>query len=151
MLRGLMEGAMSDYTQRIRQLLEIVHSEYRAPGLSIESVARRLATSSSHLSHQIRSELNSTFQRLLNEKRLLEAARMLSESHYSVKEIAAIVGYEHTQRLDRHFNRTFGLTPTQYRLRSNGGEPRVTEGGGHRPFARHTYGELWDPTTNAGP
>ncbi|MGV2685834.1 helix-turn-helix domain-containing protein, partial [Clostridium perfringens] len=47
--------------------------------------------------------------------RMKEAKRLLTETDYSVQEIAERVGYAHAISFTRVFKRTAGVTPGEYR------------------------------------
>ena len=48
-------------------------------------------------------------------RRMQKAGNLLATSRLSVKEIMAIVGYDNKSHFVRHFRRSFGLAPSEYR------------------------------------
>ena len=53
----------------------------------------------------------------LKELRMKHAADLLVTTELSIKEIAAAVGYRKTKKFSPMFKASYGVTPTQYRLR----------------------------------
>jgi len=104
--------------QLARQALALVQRHYSNPKLSLGHLARRLNVSPWHLSHVIRHETGATFSGYLHSTRVRAAARLLTTTPQSVKEIAAAVGYATSKQLDRHAKRLLGSTPTTIRARS---------------------------------
>ena len=88
------------------------------PNLRVEDLSRALGVSASSLSRVLRSN-GLTFLALLHQTRIDAARRLLATSSLSVKEIAHAVGYTSASRLDEHFQRACGITPTAFRASSN--------------------------------
>ena len=51
----------------------------------------------------------------LSEKRLLRAAELLGEEHYSVSQLAEKSGFENDEHFMRAFKKRFGMTVGQFR------------------------------------
>ena len=52
---------------------------------------------------------------IVHEKRLAQAAFLLSNTALKVSEVSLAVGYENTSYFHRLFSRSFGMSPRQYR------------------------------------
>ena len=77
-------------------------------------MADRLNTSSRTLNRKL-AQLNTTYQKIIDEKRHFLAIKLLSEGHQSIDDVAATLGYNDTSNFNRAFRRWQGVTPTQYR------------------------------------
>ena len=69
----------------------------------------------SGLSRFIKRESGQTFQQLLMQKRLNQAAYLLTNTRVPVEDIIAAVGYDNSSYFHRIFKRQFGMTPKKYR------------------------------------
>lgn len=102
----------SPQEHRIRKILKLIESE---PARSIQELAAEFKLSHSHLQHLFKQQTGMQLGHLLLEQRLLRAAYLLENSTMSVKEIAYMVGYEHTSSFTRAFERRFTVPPRNYR------------------------------------
>ncbi len=86
--------------------------------LSINELAKRLGTNKSTLSHTINMRMNRNFPTLLNEYRIEEAVRLLTDKKaggYKMEVIGEMCGYRNRQVFHSAFKRETGLTPVQFR------------------------------------
>jgi len=67
------------------------------------------------LSREIKRKTGKTFTRLVQEKRLAQAAFLLKNTDRTVDEIALAVGYENTSFFHRLFQKTYGMSPRHFR------------------------------------
>ena len=82
---------------------------------SIRELALQFSMSPSHLQHLFKERTGTRLGRWLVERRLQRAARLLSDSSISVKEVAYAVGYKHPSSFIRAFERHFRQAPGQFR------------------------------------
>ena len=98
---------------RIRRIIQLIESE---PACTIHDLAEKFNLSDSHLQHLFKQHTGIRLGHLLTEQRLLKAAQLLENSSMCVKEIAYLVGYEHTSSFIRAFERRFAQAPRRYRI-----------------------------------
>ena len=98
----------------IFKTLEYIHAHYQQD-ISLMEVADMLSLSPQHLSATFKSEMGQGFSEYVNERRLSEACRLLSETASSVQTIAANTGYNSVQYFARKFKEAYGITPSQFR------------------------------------
>lgn len=111
---GCSDSNLSDIRDvRLRKLLELIDSD---PIGKIHDWAVALNLSQSHLQHLFKQATGLGLGHLLTEKRLQRAAKLLSSTNLSIKEIACAVGYEHASSFTRAFERRFEQGPRRYRL-----------------------------------
>lgn len=83
--------------------------------LDLQTVADQLFISTWYLCKVLKQELDNSFVQLLNEIRIQEAKRLLTESNHKIYEICEMVGYHDTPYFTKTFKKHTGLTPNQYR------------------------------------
>lgn len=84
---------------------------------SIEVIARRLGMSARTLQRRL-SEQDLSFKQLVDESRRELAQRLLTQSAYSLSEIAFLTGFSEQSAFNRAFKRWAGQTPRSYRLQA---------------------------------
>lgn len=83
--------------------------------LSIEQIAKGANTSESYLYSLFRQHLKSSPHQYLLRCRLRHARTMLADNKFSIKEIAAICGFENIESFYRAFRKNSRMTPFEYR------------------------------------
>lgn len=87
--------------------------------LSLNSVADHFGISSGHLSRLFKEKQGINFSDYLIRLKLEAAAAMLVRNQsMKVTDIAATLGYSNISYFNKMFKERFGMTPTQYRLKS---------------------------------
>ncbi|MGI6057453.1 MAG: AraC family transcriptional regulator [Bilifractor sp.] len=82
---------------------------------SLEELSSQLHYNKSSLSRFIRKKSGKNFIELLQNKRLSVAEKLLCDSEKSVAEIAEEVGYNNASYFYKLFNKTYGVSPSNYR------------------------------------
>ena len=83
--------------------------------ITLPTLAQHFNYTESHLSFLIKKFYGYSFQEMLANLRLEDAASLLVSSALSVSDIVATVGYTDNSYFFRIFKRKFGMTPSQYR------------------------------------
>lgn len=84
---------------------------------SLTELARSLHLDIATLSREIHRQTGKTYTRLVQEKRLAQAAFLLRTTDWNIDDIAAAVGYENISYFHRLFRSTYGVSPRNYRVR----------------------------------
>lgn len=110
------EGGAGDdaLSQRIRELID-VQKLYQEPTCSRATLARELNVPEGTLSRVINAQFGKSVPQLLNECRVADARRLLSETDAAVKIIAEEVGFSSLASFNRVFKEITGESPTAYR------------------------------------
>ena len=95
----------------------IVHAEY-AEELSLDDIARRVASSRRQLQRAFAEIGGTTFREHLTAVRMDRAADMLAERDLTVREVAHRVGYRQPAQFAKAFRRRHGSAPSAYRSQS---------------------------------
>lgn len=82
---------------------------------SLNQVAQQFSINPSYICRLFSKHLDTTFSTHLAKLRMAHAAKLLRESAKSIKEIAALSGYDDYFYFCRVFREAYGCTPTQYR------------------------------------
>ena len=112
-------GARKQSTRRSRRRLyeeavAVIEAEYERP-LTLEQVARRIATSPRQLQRAFAEAGDSSFVRCLTRVRMERAAQLLRQDSLSVGEVAWAVGYERHSSFTKAFRRHHGVSPSALR------------------------------------
>ena len=86
-----------------------------ADDLSLADLARELGVSKYHLSYRFKKAVGVTFRSYVLCARIERAKGLLQDGHFSVTEVAFMVGFNDLARFDKLFKRHMGLTPSAYR------------------------------------
>ncbi len=96
------------------QVLGYIESNYKDGELT--KLASRLHYDSAFLSKEIKRYTGSTYTELVQEKRLSQAAYLLTHTAMPVSDIAGAVGYENISFFHRKFQEKYRMTPRRYRV-----------------------------------
>ncbi len=112
------ENAAEERLLQELQRLFVDEKVYLNQDLSLNELAKMLGTSKTTLSHTINMRMNRNFPTLLNEYRIEEAVRLLTDKKtgsYKMEVIGEMCGYRNRQVFHSAFKRETGLTPVQFR------------------------------------
>lgn len=110
-------SAKGDNYETVRRVMRIIGQRYKEPRLNLEHVAEELAISKVNLSRILNQQAGISFRELLRNARIEEAKRMLGSGGYSIKEVAARVGFPDSHYFSRSFKKVTGVSASDYRLR----------------------------------
>jgi AraC family transcriptional regulator, regulatory protein of adaptative response / methylphosphotriester-DNA alkyltransferase methyltransferase len=92
----------------------IVDRDY-ASNLSLDDVARRIASSRRQLQRAFMEAGKTTFRTYLREVRMRKAGELLRSDHAPINQIARTVGYRQPAQFAKAFRRHHGQPPSSYR------------------------------------
>src|ERR1700749_2139305 len=112
-------------TSLFHEAAEIVDREYAAR-LSLDDIARRVASSRRQLQRAYAEIGDTTFRDHLTRVRMQKAAEMLPTRALSVREVAHRVGYRQPAQFAKAFRRYQGVAPSDFRANGSArsGRPR---------------------------
>lgn len=97
--------------------LQLVETTFTSP-LPVTSYAKRLGVSARSLHHATERGLGSSPLQVVQQRRLLEAKRLLLHSDLNVSEVAEAIGFSDPGYFSRFFRRLTGSPPSQLRTRA---------------------------------
>ncbi len=106
------QGKQQDLIKKSAKFL----AEHYADPLSLEQLANQVHLSPSYFSTLFKENTGSSFKEYLNKIRIEESKTLLTNTDYSILDIATAVGFEDQSYFSKVFRRFTGLTPKQYRL-----------------------------------
>lgn len=98
----------------IAEVFALVDARF-TESLNFDEIARQLARSPSHLRKLVRDLTGETVMHWLEERRMVEARRLLLETNEKVELIAEHVGFEDAGYFRRRFRRANGMPPQIWR------------------------------------
>ena len=104
-------------TSLFEDAVAIVEEEF-AQELSLDDIARRVASSRRQLQRAYSEIGSTTFREHLTKVRMERAAELLSDRGLTVREVARRVGYRQPAQFAKAFRRHIGVAPSDYRSRS---------------------------------
>ena len=103
-------------TSLFEEAARIVEHEY-ADELSLDDIARRVASSRRQLQRAFAEVGRTTFRQHLARVRMTRAAELLAASSLPVRDVAQRVGYRQPAQFAKAFRRHIGVAPSDYRAR----------------------------------
>lgn len=100
----------------VTQINQRLEQGFRSTGISAQSIAEEMGVSAAYLRKQYLTETGISIGDKLNQLRMDEACRLLSETDQSIEAIARQIGVENTKYFFVLFKKLKGVTPRQFRL-----------------------------------
>lgn len=108
---------------------ELVEAHFTS-ALRLQDYARMLGVTSSHLQHTLRAATGATSLAVIEERRLLEARRLLRYTRLSIAEIAYRLGFKDPSHFARFYRRKTGGSPKIDRKSRSAGSDRIVTAAG---------------------
>ena len=93
---------------------DLIDRQIWGNSIGFDKAAKELGMSGTTLKRRLRAQGNG-YSKLLQERRMHHASRLLSTSDLSVSEIALAMGYSKVSNFSRAFTRVNGISPSRYR------------------------------------
>ncbi len=100
---------------RLSLAKDMIYAEY-SEELSIDEISRRAMLSKYHLIRCFKAFYGCTPYDMLKTVRLEKSRELLSDSSYSVGEIASLVGFRESNSFSNAFKTTYKITPSAFRI-----------------------------------
>jgi AraC-like DNA-binding protein len=101
-------------------ILQYIGTHYMNPELDMGSVTARIGADREKINEILKTELGMTFTGYVNQLRLTEAARMLTDqTGMSIADVAFAVGYANVSYFNKLFKEEYGCTPKAFRSHAN--------------------------------
>lgn len=109
---------LSEHKQTNEARVEMIRKymiDHLSERVTIEELSRKYLTNPTTLKTVFKDKYGISIAAYMKEKRMEEAARLLSETQKSIAEIAGMVGYDSQSRFTTAFKDYYGKLPTEYR------------------------------------
>lgn len=93
--------------------------EENYPTANLTELAKRYGCSVSYLSRIIKQTTGNKFADILQKKRMEKAATLLQQTSLTILEVIQGVGYQNATHFYQIFERSFGISPHEYRKKSS--------------------------------
>ncbi|MGB8453819.1 MAG: PocR ligand-binding domain-containing protein [Anaerocolumna sp.] len=98
----------------IKKAVSYIANNYPAD-ITLENVASQVHLNPAYFSNIFKQSIGSSFKEYLNMVRIEESKRLLSNTDYSIIDIAIAVGFEDQSYFSKVFKKYTGLTPKQFK------------------------------------
>ena len=102
--------------ERLTAMLNYIQNNYQT--VTLESVAEQFHLSEPYVSKYIKDKSGKTFGEHVAHIRMKRAKTLLKNGNMTVENIAYAIGYQSVEHFNRTFNKSFDMTPIQYRNES---------------------------------
>jgi len=100
--------------RRIRKVVQLLETQWRN-GIRVSDLAAQVGLGTSRLEHLFKSEAQVSIRAYILERRLIEAAAMLSGTEERISAISYSVGFRDPSNFNHAFKKRFGVSPRDYR------------------------------------
>lgn len=110
----MFEFSQNKNSEIIKKAIQYISANFSTP-LTLETVAEYVHLNPAYFSTIFKQSTGSAFKEYLNMIRIEESKRLLSNTDYSLIDIAIAVGYDNQSYFSKVFKKHTGLTPKQFR------------------------------------
>ena len=107
-------GTCNTYNLYVNKALRYIKQNFNRD-ISTDDVAAYLGISAAYFQKIFHSATDEKFNRYLNKQRINYAVNLLQNTNYSLKKIAAMVGYNSLQNFIGNFKRIMQTSPSEYK------------------------------------
>ena len=111
--------ASAEMDQRVRRAIAQMERNLNSE-LTLEVLAQSVNLSTSRFRHLFKTETGTTPAQYLKALRMSRAKELVETTFLNIKQIMCSIGVRDKRHFAKDFERTYGLTPTQYRARVRG-------------------------------
>jgi AraC-like DNA-binding protein len=97
-----------------------IRENYMDPSLCLNKIAEEFQISESYFSHMFKEKSGINFSNYLEDLRVNEAYRLITETDEGINEIYLSIGYNNPHTFRRAFKKKYGLTPNKVREELSG-------------------------------
>lgn len=105
---------LQKYTYTVRDAIEYINYNLQS-NLSLSTISNAIKKNSSFLSSQFKKETGITITRYIQEKRIEESIRLLTNTNLTIQEISHLVGIDDLSWFSKLFKSITNMSPTKYR------------------------------------
>lgn len=106
--------------ETLKKILAYIHENY-TKNLTIEQIAKSYSLNQNYISQLFKRETGKTFTEYIMELRIRYANELLRSTNLPISEIAELSGYPDYFYFARVYKKVTGITPSQFRQKSNMG------------------------------
>lgn len=99
---------------RLKKIINFINENY-SKKLDLKKIANEFYINKYYLCHLFKKETGFTIIEYLNNKRIMEAQKILKKNNKTITEIAYKVGFNNLSHFGRTFKKLTGLTPSEFK------------------------------------
>ena len=99
---------------RDRAIIGYINAHYLDPNLSLQYLSDQYGVSFNYIGQLCRRELNTTFLKFIQLKRIEHAMGLMKEGRYSIAQISSLCGYTNQLTFRRNFKIVTGVNPSEH-------------------------------------
>jgi two-component system response regulator YesN len=103
-----------DTKDKMEVILEYIEHRF-TEDFSLDDLSELVFLSPTYVSHLFHQKTGSSIREFLNQRRIEYACNLLSDSNFSIKEIAEKCGYSNLTHFYRIFKKIMNITPLEFR------------------------------------
>ncbi|MGD0623074.1 MAG: PocR ligand-binding domain-containing protein [Thermacetogeniaceae bacterium] len=103
--------------QVVNSAVDYIRAHYQRR-LTLDEIAQQVYVSASYLSRLFKKEIGCTVIELLTKVRVEEAKKVFHDPKYTVRQVAAEIGFEDANYFSKVFRRIEGITPSKYKQKA---------------------------------
>jgi two-component system response regulator YesN len=103
--------------QVVNSAVDYIRAHYQRR-LTLDEIAQQVYVSASYLSRLFKKEIGCTVIELLTKVRIEEAKKVFHDPKYTVRQVAAEIGFEDANYFSKVFRRIEGITPSEYKQKA---------------------------------
>lgn len=103
----------------VEAVKDIITTQYNDVNLSLQGIAATLKMTPAYVGRMFKQAEFVSVGEYINEVRLNQARQFLETKNLSIKEIMELVGFLNESTFFKLFKKKYGVTPKEYRLKSN--------------------------------
>ena len=104
---------------QVKKITDYIYSNFDKD-ISLEMASEYMYISQGHINKIMRKELNKSFKEFLDEVRIAEAKKLLTETLMSINEVGEKTGYLNANSFIRFFKKHTNVSPGEYRRKYSG-------------------------------
>lgn len=105
---------LKEYSYTIRDTIEHINFNLQS-NLSLSTISKAIGKNPSFLSNQFKKETGKTVTKYIQEKRIEESIRMLTNTDMTIQEISHSVGIDDLSWFSKLFKNIIGVSPSKYK------------------------------------
>lgn len=110
----MFENITNSHNILVKKAISYISQNF-ADSITLETLAKEVHLNPAYFSTIFKKETGSSFKEYLNMVRVEESKRLLTNTDYSLIDIAVATGFENQSYFSKVFKKFTGLTPKQYR------------------------------------
>lgn len=104
----------TDNEYKLKEIIGFIDNNYNEE-ITLKKISKKTGISKYHLCHYFKNNTGMTIIEYVNNKRIMEAQKLLKNNNENITDIAFSVGFNSLTHFSRTFKSTLGVTPTEYR------------------------------------